>query len=290
MNNTHNTYSTDLHSYFGNYQNSENPMRTTKHDGAEQCEHTGSIFHSFDWQKYSTNIESEYNTRVNSFSTFSGIQNCVEPIEIFTLAPQPIILNQPLLLWKPYCYVSKPQITLPLPDISEVPPVEPKCDFRKIEVPVKENFKLIGFQSSSNERESITKAIKENLDDYSKNRKGIEKKLASLKASAINSEGIFEQTLPKRKQFESTKPPKSRGSCYRGVSKNGTKHQVFIMINKKKRFIGVYKEEQEAARVYDKLAIIFHGHKAKTNYSYKVSEVEQILAEADSLKGEMIEV
>lgn len=125
----------------------------------------------------------------------------------------------------------------------------------------KENFKLVGFQSSSSERDSITKAIKDNFNDYSKNRKGLEKKLKDLEVSSIEAEGIFEQILPKRKNAATSKTSKSRGSRYRGVSKNGSKHQVFIMINKKKRFIGVYKEEEEAARVYDKLAIIFHGHK-----------------------------
>lgn len=135
-----------------------------------------------------------------------------------------------------------------------------------MEVSPKKDFKLIGFQSSQNERESIAKAIKENVENYNQNRKGIEKKLKDIEAACQLTEGIFEQTLPKRKNSEGKNKAKSRGSRFRGVSKNGSKHQVFIMINKKKRFIGVYKEEEEAARVYDKLAIIFHGHKVCSRF------------------------
>lgn len=137
---------------------------------------------------------------------------------------------------------------------------------RPAEVSPKKDFNLVGFQSSRNERESIAKAIKENLDNYGQNRKGIQKKLRDIEAESQLSEGIFEQTLPKRRNLEGKNKAKSRGSRFRGVSKNGSKHQVFIMINKKKRFIGVYKEEEEAARVYDKLAIIFHGHKVCSRF------------------------
>lgn len=53
----------------------------------------------------------------------------------------------------------------------------------------------------------------------------------------------------------------SRGSQYRGVSRNGSKFQVFIMINKTKRYFGVLEDEKTAAMIYDKIAIIFHGLK-----------------------------
>ena len=74
-------------------------------------------------------------------------------------------------------------------------------------------------------------------------------------------EQLFKSTQPKRKLKEKSMKTKSRGSRFRGVSKNGSKFQVFIMIHKKKRFIGVFEDEEVAAKVYDKLAIIFHGHK-----------------------------
>ena len=67
-----------------------------------------------------------------------------------------------------------------------------------------------------------------------------------------------------------------RGSKYRGVSKNGNQWQVLIMINKKKRYIGNYKNEEEAASSYDIVAIQNHGNKAKTNFYYSPEEIERI--------------
>ena len=67
-----------------------------------------------------------------------------------------------------------------------------------------------------------------------------------------------------------------RGSKFRGVSKNGNQWQVLIMINKKKRYIGNYKSEKDAARAYDIVAIQNHGKKAKTNFYYTSFEIEKI--------------
>ena len=67
-----------------------------------------------------------------------------------------------------------------------------------------------------------------------------------------------------------------RGSKFRGVSKNGNQWQVLIMINKKKRYIGNYKSEKDAARAYDIVAIQNHGKKAKTNFFYTSFEIEKI--------------
>ena len=67
-----------------------------------------------------------------------------------------------------------------------------------------------------------------------------------------------------------------RGSKYRGVSKNGNQWQVLIMINKKKRYIGNYKNEEEAASSYDIVAIQNHGNKAKTNFYYTPEQIIKI--------------
>ena len=67
-----------------------------------------------------------------------------------------------------------------------------------------------------------------------------------------------------------------RGSKYRGVSKNGNQWQVLIMVNKKKRYIGNYKTEDEAASSYDIVAIQNHGKKAKTNFYYTPEEIQKI--------------
>ena len=79
---------------------------------------------------------------------------------------------------------------------------------------------------------------------------------------------------------------KPRGSRYRGVSKNGSQWQVLIMIKKKKRYLGSFSNEEEAARAYDRVALQHHGIKAKTNYDYTKEEVEQIMSEPKLLKLE----
>jgi hypothetical protein len=53
---------------------------------------------------------------------------------------------------------------------------------------------------------------------------------------------------------------------------------VLIMIEKKKTYIGTYRSEEEAARVYDKFTILINGIEAKTNFNYSKSDVEGILA------------
>ena len=72
---------------------------------------------------------------------------------------------------------------------------------------------------------------------------------------------------------------KTVGSKYRGVSKNKHKWQVMIMGNFKKFYIGGIKTELDAARLYDKLAIFYHGMEAKTNFKYTKKDVEILIAE-----------
>ena len=79
---------------------------------------------------------------------------------------------------------------------------------------------------------------------------------------------------------------KPRASKFRGVSKNGNQWQVLIMVNKKKRYLGSFLNEEEAARVYDKVALQNHGHKAKTNFDYTKEEIDNILKSPKLLKFE----
>ena len=78
--------------------------------------------------------------------------------------------------------------------------------------------------------------------------------------------------------------PKPRGSRFRGVSKNGSQWQVLIMVKKKKRYLGSFSSEEEAARAYDKVALQNHGNKAKTNFDYTKEEIEKILKGPNLLK------
>ena len=58
------------------------------------------------------------------------------------------------------------------------------------------------------------------------------------------------------------------------------------MVKKKKRYLGSFSKEEEAARAYDKVALQNHGNKAKTNYDYTKEEIEKILQEPKILKLE----
>lgn len=59
-------------------------------------------------------------------------------------------------------------------------------------------------------------------------------------------------------------------SNYRGVSyaKKNKAWFVFISKNKKKKFIGAFKDEEQAARAYDREAKILHGQFANLNFEH----------------------
>lgn len=113
----------------------------------------------------------------------------------------------------------------------------------------------------------IHKAIIQNQHNIRKNRKQLQAKLDSCLSSASCQDDssfffISGKCNPKFTGKSSGRNPEAyRGSKYRGVSKNGRRYQVFIMINKLKQYYGVMETEDHAAKVYDKLAIIFHGLK-----------------------------
>lgn len=52
-----------------------------------------------------------------------------------------------------------------------------------------------------------------------------------------------------------------------------------MMIEKKKTYIGTYRDQKTAARAYDKYNILLNGIKAKTNFNYTRLEIKTIQAE-----------
>ena len=96
----------------------------------------------------------------------------------------------------------------------------------------------------------------------------------------LKNEKVYEEG----NSCELKKNIKPRGSRFRGVSKNGNQWQVLIMIKKKKRYLGTFSNEEEAARAYDKVALQFHGNKAKTNYDYTQEEMDKIMKEPKLLE------
>ena len=107
-----------------------------------------------------------------------------------------------------------------------------------------------------------------------------------------SSKGIEEQTnsSDEKSQVEIVKRERkglnlfSRNSKYRGVSRNGNRWQVLIMVSRKKRYVGTYATEDEAGRGYDIAALQNHGMKSKTNFSYSLDEIKQILSKPPILK------
>ena len=62
---------------------------------------------------------------------------------------------------------------------------------------------------------------------------------------------------------------------------NGKKWQVMIMGKKRKNYFGRFKCELEAAKFYDKLAIVTKGLSANTNFNYTKVQIMEILENAD---------
>lgn len=105
---------------------------------------------------------------------------------------------------------------------------------------------------------------------------------ATPKAGKSSSSNIKDDlTEDSEKNLKSVKksPKSMRGSIYRGVSKNKAKWQVMIMGNFKKMYFGAIDEEKDAALFYDKLAIVSHGIKARTNFDYTRRDIISILNE-----------
>ncbi len=98
-----------------------------------------------------------------------------------------------------------------------------------------------------------------------------------------NSEVVFSDLFANQSVYS-----KGKGTPYRGVSKNGNRFQVILFIQGKKRYVGTYATVEEAARTYDKLAIVFHGLKARTNYKYTKEEYDEILRETMAHMPEII--
>jgi len=102
--------------------------------------------------------------------------------------------------------------------------------------------------------------------------------LATVKENEaiIFRESTYNKPLVTKKP--SQLPKNFRGSKFRGVSANGKSWQVYIVIDKVKRYAGWVKTQLAAAALYDKLAIIFHSLEAKTNFSYSKQDVLNIIS------------
>lgn len=100
----------------------------------------------------------------------------------------------------------------------------------------------------------------------------IRRVLSKLQDGSIAS---FKACKKKIKGFFSNRS--GRRSKYIGVSKNNYNWQVLINVGNKKKYIGTFPTQKEAAIAYDFYSIALHSEKAKTNFSYEGKIVEDMI-------------
>lgn len=67
----------------------------------------------------------------------------------------------------------------------------------------------------------------------------------------------------------------TRGSRFRGVSKNGPKWQVMLVKGDLKKYLGSVQTEEKAGRFYDKYAFCIWGVKVRTDIKISVMNVNR---------------
>ena len=100
--------------------------------------------------------------------------------------------------------------------------------------------------------------------------------LRHIDKNRIHDETILIRSNEKKQTRNKLVKESYRGSKYRGVSINGLKWQIFIIIKNKKHYAGQLDSEEDAAKLYDKLIIMHNGLVAKTNFNYSVQEIKEI--------------
>ena len=115
---------------------------------------------------------------------------------------------------------------------------------------------------NNNSNENNSNKINNNQINVKKNNKMIYMNKCLIKTKYKNNEVI----VGKRK----------RSSRYRGVSKNGSKWQVYSCSKNIREYIGTYKTQEIAARIYDIISIKNKGIKAKTNFKYDLHKIQKI--------------
>ena len=137
------------------------------------------------------------------------------------------------------------------------------------------NEKINNYSSKIIEKEKIIRTVKNKKIVYCQGDFNSMNQYPKYLLNEMNSSTInINEVEKEEKDFNRNRG--QRGSKYRGVAKNGNQWQVLIMINKKKRYIGNYKNEEEAASSYDIVAIQNHGNKAKTNFYYTPEQIDKI--------------
>jgi len=84
-----------------------------------------------------------------------------------------------------------------------------------------------------------------------------------------NLKGYFPDNVrwaTKEEQARNKRPKKNTASKFKGVTRSGTSWQAEIRAGVVRKYLGVFKSQEEAARAYDKSARDLHGEFAYLNF------------------------
>ena len=248
-----------------------------------------------------TNIKTNSNININNNINFDtkniinkninnniNINSCPNPkINKETISNVKINKN-PKIIFSSKIYNNINEVDEEPKNTNENVPIKKKTPLFNIkEIPLdKEKTQKIQLTSQKRKRFIKNKKLVFVQVDKEKEKKDTNNK-EGHEESEKNEENEDEDSLNSEKMSElMQKNTKPRGSRYRGVSKNGSQWQALIMVKKKKRYLGSFSNEEEAARAYDKVALQHHGIKAKTNYDYTKEEIKKIIDGPKLLKLE----
>ncbi|CAI2379035.1 unnamed protein product [Moneuplotes crassus] len=121
---------------------------------------------------------------------------------------------------------------------------------------------------------STNKSQKEQLPDISEN--------LALLLEMVNSFKDVSFTASTKSSRGLHNGASSRRSQYIGVLKNGRRWQVLINVASKKKYIGTYINEKEAAIMHDFYSIVLKGLRAKTNFNYDSAMIKDMISNYQS--------
>ena len=147
----------------------------------------------------------------------------------------------------------------------------------KIDTPINLSFIFKNAFTSKNNDISNEPNNLENIFINKKTKRNEEKNEINKINQEIKKNKIFSIKKVKDKNKEMEEDRKQliksmsnyKKSKFRGVLRKGKGWQAFIMINRNKNYIGNFKTEEEAAKVYDEYAMKFHKNKARLNFPHK---------------------
>ena len=158
-----------------------------------------------------------------------------------------------------YCWWSEPCDTLKDTDEEEEKP-------NIVKLKLESSIDTVSTSQQTPKTKSPKKKSLPNIE--AKIRKVLEKihngSITEFKASKKKVKGFFSNRSGRR-------------SKYIGVSKNNYNWQVLINVGNRKKYIGTFPSQKEAAVAYDFYSIALHGERAKTNFNYSNEVVEEMV-------------